>query len=73
MHLVLTRSSPKGNGLLLPVLERFSLVEVLHPVEHSRHHLSSVSLVGVSLANSVPELKQSSLLVGCDHLLISAS
>ena len=73
MLAVLPRARLKTDSLLLPVLERLRLIEVLHAVEHSRHHLASVLLIEVPLSDGVPQPLQPILLVPGDDLFVSAS
>jgi len=73
MVLVFPVASPKRDRLLLPVLESFSLVEVLHSVEESSHETSTVLFFVKVFSDAVPKLLQSLLLVLGDHLFIATT
>ena len=59
-----------ANGLLLPVLESFCLIEIEHAIDQSRHHSAGLTLIEQLLSDRIPELLQLLLLVSGDDLLV---
>jgi len=63
----------KTDSLLLPVLECFGLIEILHAVEDTRHKLARVFLIMQLLSDGIPQFLKPILLVLGDHLFISSA